>query len=196
MKSKNNSILKGGLALAIVSALSLTSCKKEEVIVSPPVAGNEYMTTVKLRFENKSNPVDTIWAVWKDLTPDDQNAPDTSGAIINLDKNKTYKVSVKILDETKNPAEDLTEDIRERGNFHFFSFFTTGTISSNLTIVATDFDTNPTPFHIGLENEFTTSGNVSTGRLEGVLRHQPNTKNGTFAPGNSDIDVFFTLNIK
>ena len=196
MKSKNNSILKGGLALAIVSALSLTSCKKEEVIVSPPVAGNEFMTTIKLRFENKNNPSDTTWAVWKDLTPDDQNAPDTSGAIINLDKNKTYKVSVKILDETKNPAEDITEDIRERGNFHFFSFFTSGAISSNLTIVATDFDTNPTPFHIGLENEFTTNGTVSTGRLEGVLRHQPNTKNGTFAPGNSDIDVFFTLNIK
>ena len=196
MKSKNNSILKGGLALAIVSALSLTSCKKEEVIVSPPVAGNEFMTTIKLRFENKNNPSDTTWAVWKDLTPDDQNAPDTSGAIINLDKNKTYKVSVKILDETKNPAEDITEDIRERVNFHFFSFFTSGAISSNLTIVATDFDTNPTPFHIGLENEFTTNGTVSTGRLEGVLRHQPNTKNGTFAPGNSDIDVFFTLNIK
>ena len=195
MKSKNKSILKGGLALAIFSALSLTSCKKEEVIVSPPVAGNEFMTTIKLRFENKNNPSDTTWAVWKDLTPDDQNAPDTSGAIINLDKNKTYKVSVKILDETKNPAEEITEDISERGNFHFFTFFTTGTISSNLTIVATDFDTNPTPFHIGLENEFTTSGNVSTGRLEGVLRHQPNTKNGTFAPGNSDIDVFFTLNI-
>ena len=195
MKSKNKSILKGGLALAIFSALSLTSCKKEEVIVSPPVAGNEFMTTIKLRFENKNNPSDTTWAVWKDLTPDDQNAPDTSGAIINLDKNKTFKVSVKILDETKNPAEEITEDIRERGNFHFFTFFTTGTISSNLTIVATDFDTNPTPFHIGLENEFTTSGNVSTGRLEGVLRHQPNTKNGTFAPGNSDIDVFFTLNI-
>ena len=198
MKSKKNinSTVKGSLALALFSVLSLASCKKEEVIVSPPVAGNEYMTTVKLRFENKNNSSDTTWAVWKDLTPDDQNAPDTSKAIINLDKNKTYKVSVKILDETKNPAEDITEDIRERGNFHFFSFFTSGAISSNLTIVATDFDTNPKPFHIGLENEFTTIGTVSSGRLEGVLKHQPNTKNGTFAPGNSDIDVFFTLNIK
>ena len=198
MKSKKNinSTVKGSLALALFSVLSLASCKKEEVIVSPPVAGNEYMTTVKLRFENKNNSSDTTWAVWKDLTPDDQNAPDTSKAIINLDKNKTYKVSVKILDETKNPATDITEDIRERGNFHFFSFFTSGAISSNLTIVATDFDTNPTPFHIGLENEFTTNGTVSSGRLEGVLKHQPNTKNGTFAPGNSELDVFFTLNIK
>ena len=198
MKSKKNinSTVKGSLALALFSVLSLASCKKEEVIVSPPVAGNEYMTTVKLRFENKNNSSDTTWAVWKDLTPDDQNAPDTSKAIINLQKDTKYKVSVKILDETKNPATDITEDIRERGNFHFFSFFTSGAISSNLTIVATDFDTNPTPFHIGLENEFTTNGTVSSGRLEGVLKHQPNTKNGTFAPGNSDIDVFFTLNIK
>ncbi len=197
MKSKKNiNKVKGSLSIALFSVFSLASCKKEELIVSPPVAGNEYMTTVKLRFENKSNSSDTTWAVWKDLTPDDQTSPDTSKAIINLDKNKTYKVSVKILDETKNPATDITEDIRERGNFHFFSFFTSGEISSNLTIVATDFDTNPTPFHIGLENEFTTNGTVSSGRLEGVLKHQPNTKNGTFAPGNSDIDVFFTLNIK
>jgi hypothetical protein len=187
--------VKGSLVLLAASIFTFTSCKKEEVIVTPSVASNEYMTTVKLRFENKSNPNDTLWAVWKDLTPNDQNAPDTSGAIINLDTNKIYKVSVKILDETKNPVVDITEDIRERGNFHFFTFFTTGTISSNLTIEATDFDTNPTPFHIGLENEFKTNGTVSTGRLEGVLKHQPNTKNGTFAPGNSDIDVFFTLNI-
>jgi len=198
MKSKKHVrlSLKGSIVLLAVSIFIVTSCKKEEIIVSPPVAGNEYMTTVKLRFENKSNPSDTSWAVWKDVTPDDQNAPDTSKAIINLQKDTKYKVSVKILDETKNPATDITEDIRERGNFHFFSFFTSGAISSNLTIVATDFDTNPTPFHIGLENEFTTNGTVSSGRLEGVLKHQPNTKNGTFAPGNSDIDVFFTLNIK
>ncbi len=198
MKSKKHIdfSLKGSLIIAVISILSFSSCKKDEVIVSPPVAANEYMTTLKLRFENKSNSSDTTWAVWKDLTPDDQNAPDTSKAIINLQKDTKYKVSVKILDETKNPATDITEDIRERGNFHFFSFFTSGAISSNLTIVATDFDTNPTPFHIGLENEFTTNGTVSSGRLEGVLKHQPNTKNGTFAPGNSELDVFFTLNIK
>jgi len=195
-KRKNRTYSKVSLATLVGLFFSFTACKKEEVIISPPVAGNEFMTTIKLRFENKSNPQDTTWAIWRDLTPDDQNAPDTSGAIINLDINKIYKVSVKILDETKSPSEDITEEIREKGNFHFFTFFKTGGISSNLTIVATDFDTNPTPFNIGLENEFTTNGTISTGRLEGVLRHQPNTKNGTYAPGNTDVDVFFTLNIK
>ena len=197
MKSKKHVrlSLKGSIVVLAVSIFIVTACKKEEVKVSPPVAENEFMTTVKLRFENKSNPSDTIWAIWKDLTPNDQNAPDTSAAIINLGINKTYKVSVKILDETKNPIQNLTEEIRERGNFHFFAFFTSGAISSNLTITATDFDTNPTPFHIGLENEFKTNGTVSSGRLEGILKHQPNIKNGTFAPGDSELDVFFKLNI-
>lgn len=183
------------LPLSMVMTIVLGGCKKKEQAVSPPVPGNEFMTTVKVRFQNAANANDTLWAVWKDLTPDDNNPPDTSMAIINLKKNATYDATVHFYDETKSPAEDLTGEIQERGNYHTYWFFPSGAAASQVTITATDHDTNNPPLFIGLADKFVTGGTVSTGRLEGVLRHQPNSKNGTFDPGSTDSDVFFTFNI-
>jgi hypothetical protein len=183
------------LSIACISALLLASCKKEEVAVAPPVPGNEFMTTIKIRLQNTANPNDTIWAIWKDLTPDDANPPDTSQAIINIKASSTYAASVHFYDETKTPVQEITSEIKERANYHSYWFFKTGAIISNLTITATDQDTNSPPLPLGLQNNFVTTATTCTGRLEGILRHQPNSKNGTFAPGSTDSDVFFTLNI-
>ncbi|MCW3086252.1 MAG: hypothetical protein JWP12_3618 [Bacteroidetes bacterium] len=183
------------LCIAAISTLMLGACKKEEIAVAPPVPGNEFMTTVKVRLQSTTNPNDTIWAAWRDLTPDDTNPPDTSMAVINIKKNTTYTATVHFYDETKTPVVDITPEIQERANYHTYWFFQTGGIIGHLTTTATDHDTNSPPIFIGLANNFVTDGTVCSGRLEGVLRHQPNSKNGTFAPGSTDSDVFFTLNI-
>lgn len=177
-----------------LNVLFLVSCNKEEKAVSPSVPGNEFMTTVKIRLENAANPNDTIWAIWKDLS-NGANPPDTSQAILNLRKNATYHATVHFYDETKNPVEELTSEIWERRNYHLYVFFKTGAIANNLNIASTDFDTNNPPLPVGLSDDFTTADSVCSGRLEGVLRHQPNGKDGTFAPGSTDSDVFFTVNI-
>ena len=177
-----------------MALLFISSCKKEEKVVSPPVPGNELMTTVKIRLQNAANANDTIWAVWKDLS-NGANPPDTSHAVINLKVSSTYKASVYFFDETKTPAVDITPEIRERANYHSYWFFKTGAISGNLTITATDHDSNNPPLPLGLLDDFVTNATAGNGRLEGVLRHQPNSKNGTFAPGSTDSDVFFRLNI-
>jgi hypothetical protein len=179
----------------LLSALMLTSCKKKEQVVSPPTPGNEFMTTVKIRFQNAANAADTSWAIWKDLTPDDNTPPDTSLAIVNLKKSSTYHASVHFYDETKSPASDLTSEILTRANYHSYWFFKTGAAASHFTVTATDHDTNSPPLPIGLADDFVTDSVVVSGRLEGVLRHQPNSKNGTFAPGSTDSDVFFRINI-
>jgi hypothetical protein len=182
----------------LVAASAFVSCKKEEKAVSAPLPGNEFLTTVKIRFQNTANAADTVWAVWKDLS-NGTNPPDTSKAIINIKKSSTYKASVYFFDDTKNPAVDITPSIRERANYHSYWFFQSGGIVGSLTITPTDFDNNKPPLVLGLESDFVTSAVTTTtanpGRLEGILRHQPNSKNGTFAPGSSDSDVFFTLNI-
>lgn len=172
-----------------------SSCKKKEQQVTPPVPENEYLTTVKIRFQNTANAADTVWAIWKDLTPDDQNPPDTSKAVINLKKQSTYHARVRFYDETKSPAEDLTTEVIERSNFHSYWFFKSGAVSPHLTITATDYDTNNPPLVLGLENNFVTDSVASSGRLRGVLKHQPNGKDGTFAPGTTDSDVYFSISI-
>ncbi len=187
-------ITKGLLFTAFIGTLMFSACKKEEQAVAPPVPGNEFMTTVKVRLQNTANANDTIWAAWKDLSGG-VNPPDTSLAVINIKKSSTYNATVHFYDDTKTPALDITPEIQARGNFHTYWFFQTGGIINHLTITATDHDTNIPPIFIGLADTFVTDATVCSGRLEGVLRHQPNSKNGTFAPGSTDSDVFFRLNI-
>ena len=184
-------------SLIVISSLALMGfhCKKDEQVVTPPIPGEEYITTVKLRLENLANPNDTIWATWKDLTPDDTNAPDTTLAIINVKKNNSYKLAVYILDETKSPAEDITPDIRKEGNYHRFFLIPSNSIANKVVVTPTDYDSNSPALYIGLNNLVTISDTIASGKLEGILKHQPNTKDGTLAPGSTDIDVFFQFNI-
>ena len=66
------------LSTALAIILVMVACKKDEQIVASAIPGNEFITTVKIKFENTSNPADTVWAIWKDLTPEDANPPDTT----------------------------------------------------------------------------------------------------------------------
>jgi hypothetical protein len=121
-----------------------------------------------------------------------------------------------MLDQTQSPVFVVSNEIKERQNYHLFFYqptpisaapvisttspyipgttVTTG-VPLNLTIVRTDQDTNTPPLQVGLTTKFTT-GAASTGNLRWVLRHQPNAKNGTYDPGSSDLDVNFKVTIK
>jgi len=174
-------------------ALILSSCKKEETKISPPVPGNEFLTTVKWRFENAANSADTVWAVWRDTTALGGTNPN---AFANIKKSTTYKLTVHLYDETQHPALDLTHEINvERANFHTYWFLPSGGIVNHVTFTATDYDTNNPPLHIGMTGNFVTDATVCSGKEEGVLRHQPNSKNGTYAPGSSDSDIFMNITI-
>ncbi len=65
----------------------------------------------------------------------------------------------------------------------------------HLTVALTDRDTNSPSYPIGLSSTFTT-GAASNGWLRLVLRHQPNGKDGTYAPGSTDLDVGYTVKIQ
>ncbi|MCW3122463.1 MAG: hypothetical protein JWQ38_1955 [Flavipsychrobacter sp.] len=194
----------------------LWSCNKEKSI-SAPVPDNEFLTTIMLVAVNEANPADVDTATWVDLTPDDPNPPDTSKAVLHLHSNSVYDVQVIFLDQTQTPAGDITAELKERQNYHLLFFQPTpiaaaDTVSGidytaipgtapalagpylNLKVARTDKDSNVPPQSIGLSDKFTT-GAISSGHLEVVLRHQPNAKNGTYAPGSTDADVSYRVNI-
>jgi len=193
-KKSNTRLAALAITATAIMMLSIASCKKEEKTVTPAPPGNEFLTTTILTAINTAAPFDTSIAIWRDLTPDDTNPPDTSQAILNLKKNATYKVTIGLLDETTTPAGDIGEDVLARANYHLFCFFPSASLSPNLTVVRTDLDSNNPPLQVGLKNNFITT-NVSTGLLEVVLRHQPNVKNGSCDPGSIDLDINFTINI-
>ncbi len=204
-----------------VFLLFLSGCNKKESTVTPAPPSNEFLTTVELKLVNTADATDTVTAIWRQLDPTGTALPDTSKAILGLKANATYSANVVLLDETQTPAVVVSDEIKDRENYHLFFFQPTpisasnliisntstdipvadGTVTSasgpylNLVVTRTDQDTNNPPLQIGLTDNFVT-GAASTGWLRVVLRHQPNVKNGTYDPGSSDLDVNFQINIQ
>jgi len=172
--------------------LGFNRCNKDEKTVSPPVPGNEFLTSVRVTATSTTDPTDIQVAIITDTTIIPNPPSSINHDTLNLKANTVYTATVEFLDETKNPPGQVTDDIYDRRNYHLICF----EISSglNLTVVRTDLDTNTPPLQIGLQDNITT-GAVSKGTLNVQLRHQPNAKNGDCAPGSSDADVNFNVNI-
>jgi len=64
----------------------------------------------------------------------------------------------------------------------------------NLVVSRTDMDNNNPPMQIGIHTQWVT-GAASNGIIRVVQRHQPNAKDGSYAPGSSDFDITFAVNI-
>lgn len=185
MKNARKSIL-----YSLLLAGLLTACNKEEQTVAPTI-DNEAITTATLQLTNKANSADVVTVTVDNL----DKTPDFSKATLNLKANTTYTGVVLLSDKTQTPATDVTAEIKDRQNIHLFIY--TPTPSSLLTVAITDKDTNPAPgpYPIGLQYNLTTTA-AGSGTLNVVLRHQPNTKNGTGAPGSSDLDTTFPVVVK
>ena len=168
----------------------LLACNKEEQSVAPTI-DNEAITTATLQLTNKANSADVVTATIDNL----DKTPDFSKATLNLKANTTYTGVVLLSDKTQSPATDVTAEIKDRQNIHLFVY--TPTPTSLLTVTITDKDTNPAPgpYPVGLAYTLATTA-AGTGTLNVVLRHQPNTKNGTPTPGSTDLDATFPVVVK
>jgi hypothetical protein len=176
------------LALLAIS----TSCSKEDV---EPEDDNELITTVKLEFKpvtNSSLPTKSFQ--WKDTQGDgvmDSVDP------IELEKNTTYEMKVSLLDETKKPAFDISEEVEEEGDVHLFVFKSNPL--SLLSVQIKDLDKKGMP--IGLRSEVKSQFAAGTGKFNVILKHQPPVngkavKTGNEEGGSTDVDVTFPVTIK
>jgi hypothetical protein len=167
------------------------ACKKDDVI---PTDDNELITTVDLTFTDANKKVNTF--SFQDKDGDAKTPPEKFDKII-LDKNMVYTMDIKVYDETKNPKEDITEQIKLESDVHLFVFKIEPV--SIFSLKAIDKDKNGLP--IGLLSSGTTQNAVGTGKLTLILKHQPPingkvVKTGNEAGGSSDIDLVFDLLIK
>jgi hypothetical protein len=175
------------LVMLLGIVVGLSGCKKED---AAPEDENELITTVQLKFTDGTN-VQTFQ--WRDIDGDGGAAPTIQN--IALKANKTYKLDVSLLDESKTPAEDITEEVQEESDEHLFVF--TPSPTALMTYTYGDKDANNFP--IGITGSLKTSA-AGTGTLQVVLRHQPpvngmRQKNGTATPGSTDVDVTFNVTV-
>ncbi len=168
-------------------ALILQACKKDEdlVEVPPPVKNEpENITTLKITFTDSAGVNPSYIAVFKDLDGSGSTPPSVFDTIY-LKQNTTYIAHIVLLDETKTPADTISNDILEEAGEHIFCFS-----PSNVDVAIKRTDSDGGAYELGLHSRWKT-GASGSGETNIVLKHQVGVKDGTCTPGDTDIEVNF-----
>lgn len=199
-------------ALLAMLGTTFTACKKDKKEdpapqqPAPPANEAELITTMKITLRDTINNTSLTY-VFSDLDGAGGN-PATFGnsgadSIINITANHVYEATILLLDQTKTPVDTISNEVEEEGADHMFFFNSiapTGTpyntyLSGSMTnIKYLDLDANNRG--IGLSTEWTAPSMMMTkSPLTIELKHQPSVKDGSYAPGETDIQVGFKLKV-
>jgi hypothetical protein len=168
----------------LLTVIFIASCKPDE-----PVDPNEeeVITKVTLTFTDVTTGAVVLEAIYAD--------PDGAGGAgpvrfdsIRLDSAKTYNVRVALYDESDaSNIKNVTTEVQAEAAEHLFCYTPTG---ANVVVTKTDSDGT---FPIGITTSWA-AGLPSTGTMRVELRHQPDgAKNGTCAPGSTDVQLDFVV---
>lgn len=198
----------------ITMLMLLTACKKDkktpEPTTPPPPPPNteEVITTMKLYITDSASSAVSVFA-FEDADGDGGNSgiflgTNQSDSVITLTSNRTYFMEIILLDVTKSPADTISHEVEEEGKDHMMFYnqtnpsgdpYTLVLAGSNIKITYTDADAGTPVRGIGLKTRLrtyaATLGNKYPFKVS--LKHQPGTKDGTFAPGDTDVEVGFKV---
>ena len=174
-------------ALLLAAPLVFSSCKKDKEDPQPDEE-NEQITTVSYVLTPASGGA-SVSANWRDTDGTGGNAPTIE--TLSLKPNTTYTGTIVLLDETKNPVAMISDEVASEKEDHLF--FYAPMPASLLTITRTDRDSKN--LEVGLATQLVTNA-AGTGTLKITLRHQPGSKNGTFAPGDTDVEVTLPVTVQ
>lgn len=166
------------------------SCKKDEDDPKNPTDPNdsELITTFKLIMTDSAGVLPEQTFVFRDIDGDGGQAP-TEFDTITLAPNTTYLAEILLLNESVSPADTISNEVAEEANDHQFFFLNTGV---NVTVTYLDSDSNGLP--LGLNTKWVT-GSAGSGTSRITLKHQPGIKDGTQAPGETDVELLFQLRV-
>lgn len=174
--------------------LFVTGCKKDDDAPlpsnngTPPVHEEELITSAILSFVDTAGIQPSVQYAFRDPDGDGGNTP-TQHDTIRLVANTYYNATIQLLNEAENPAEDITLEVQQEDDEHLFCYAPSNT---NISIVRTDTDGT---YEVGITT-FWSTGASANGETTVTLKHQPGVKNGTCAPGDTDIEVTFVTEIQ
>lgn len=179
------------LSLLVAVALVSSCSKKDPVTVNE----EEVITTVIYKLTPTSGGSAVVLKSY-DKDGDGPVKPVITGG--ELKPNTTYNGVFTIKNETKTPAENVTEEIKKEEDEHQFFFSTSGGL--DLSVAYADKDGKGKP--VGLTSKLTTKG-ASSGKLKVILKHKPNKSAAGVsegkvanAGGSNDVDIEFPVTIK
>lgn len=193
-------ISKNLIFILLVGVMLVWGCKEDNPAAPDPGPGEgELITTVTVTLTPQAGGA-AVTAQFQDLDGDGGNAP-TIGTL-NLQAGVTYDGTIELLNETENPAGDITEEVMEEAEAHQFFYEAKGGIIGRVTIAYADKesdygDNTGTDHPVGLKFTVTvTSGANVSGEFNVVLSHFDEApKNGTDKSDETDIDVTFPVNV-
>jgi hypothetical protein len=183
MKSISN------IALSVITAFSftMTSCQKDETDNPAPVNPSELITTVHLILSDSagSSVIDTVSFI-------DIDGPGGASPVIDsliIQSGVTYQLRLLLLDESKNPVLDISEEIAEESDYHLFVFTSA---QAQTTTIDTDVNGNP----LGLLNLLSAPA-AGLGSYRVQLRHfdTPALKTANSQDYETDIEIDFGLRV-
>ena len=174
----------------VLFTILLASCSKDN---ETPEAVNEeeLITTLKVTLVPVSEG-NTIVLTTRDLDGDGPNEPVVTVSS-NLTAGVAYNGTIELLDETKSPADNITEEVEEEADEHQFFY----TIGSGLDVTATATNLDSEGNLLGTEFELT-ANTASSGSLTFTLRHEPTKPNDglSSAGGETDIEATFSITVE
>lgn len=206
---------------ALFSALLLGACKKdkqEEPAPSNPVNPNEseVITTMKIYIKDSASMTNISGSPFIFKDPDGDGGatggflPTAADSVIILDANKAYYAEIILLDETKNPVDSISNEVQAESKEHFFVFNNSDATlysasnpyysvfnGSNIKVTYADLDNGSPQRGLGQKiwiNTFAGTGGMQY-PFKVTLRHQPDAKDGTYAPGETDVEVRFKVKV-
>ena len=173
------------LSMLALTGVLFTSCSDDDD-TPEEVNEEETITTMTVTLVPVGGG-DTVTFQTRDLDGDGPNPPVITAP--DLAGNTTYNGSIVLLNETEDPAENITEEVEEEDDEHQFIFQFTGSVSS---VTPTDQDDNGNPVGLNFAMNTDTAGAAT---LTITLRHEPNKPNdGTLAGAGGETDITATFN--
>lgn len=187
--------MKFGFFAFLASSLMLTACEKDRD--KEEENDEEVITTMQLTFVPvPAGSGSTVTYKFDD--PDGPGGANPTTDRIVLMANKTYNVTLQLLNKTTNPATDITTEVAAEAQSH--RFYYQSSTGNNITVSNLNNDANGVP--LGITSTWTT-GAAATGTINVTLRHysgNPPNK-ATADPVNStksstDITVDFNTTVQ
>ncbi len=187
--------------LGVATALGFASCKDKDKVETPVTSEQELITTLKVHLVNVNDVGDT--RDFKYYVSNGFNGggnPTVNIDTIRLRPNCTYSAALTVLDESKNPVVNVTDEIKDESINHLFTFQASplGNVPGAMAISNLDKDVNGNP--LGLNSTWATyAADTTSGKITITLKHKPLNKNATTpdaAGGETDLQATFPTIIK
>ena len=178
------------LTIALFTSILFIGCSKDDDQQPQPVNEEEVITTLTVSLVPEGGGT-TVSLQSRDLDGDGPNPPVINTG--NLATGVTYSGSIVLLNETVDPAENITEEVEEESAEHQF-FYTSG---GDLDITISNENLDSEGNKLGTEFSLV-AGAASSGTLTFTLRHEPKKPNTGLddAGGESDIIASFDITIE